>query len=1118
MSAQTRSGMPPLLDNGTIAALKDALFGLMREEMERFWQEKSNSQNVDPNGGVMLRQNNGEQRTMQFSRLAKVEFPKFDGADVRGWMFRCEEFFAIEQTADEGKIGLISIHLYDIALMWHRQYVRFMGNTLTWQMYRDVILKRFGLAYDGPLAEIKKLKQTGSVQQHIDAYDRLLCRVELQDEQAMSFFIAGLQSEIELVVRMFKPTGLAELHGLCKLQESQLNVVKQKGKMPLLPTPKYSYPSMITSLKPLALPAPNANWRNKQPTASSSPYRKQLTQKKIEDKRSKGLCFYCDQKYFPRHKCSGQVFLLEVIVDNKDQEGNSIELEECLEEEIVWEQEPVGEGIVNPQISLNAITGVYNYQTMRVMGYVKKSELHILVDSGSTHNFLNTKMARQLACNTKHTCPLQVSISGGRNLVSTTMCIDFTWSLQGESFTAPVMILPLGGCDMVLGIQWLSTLGDICCNFHQLKMSFKYNGKHMTLRGTNKSTMYWMIGKQSTRIQCNEMTLCVYPSAMLHVLNVDSSSKENKDAIELMVKEILDAEVIRHSQSSFASPIVMVKKKDGSWRMCIDYRQLNKHTIKDKFPIPIIEELIDELHGSVIFLKLDLTFGYHQIRMYEDDIAKTAFKTHDGHYEFLVIPFGLTNAPSKFQSLMNEVFRQFLRKFTLVFFDDILVYSPTEASHEEHLRTVLHTMRNHKLYAKKSKCVFGSNHVEYLGHIISDKGVATDPDKIEVMKNWTIPKSLKQLRGFLGLTGYYRRYKKGIENVVADALSRLSNSGEFLQMVATNLTTDVYQRIVEGWSTDDKLREIVQKLQSSNGTVKHYQWSAQQLLRKGKLKMRKEVKEWARTCTVCQRFKPELVPYPGLLQPLPIPKKVWTYISMDFVDGLPMSKAITVAQAFLDNVYKLHGLSKVIVSDKDIVFLTHPAHVTYTAGDSVNDSVDRSLMVREAAIQLLKFHLQRAQDRMKTMTDKKRTERVFGITDLVLLKLQPYRQSTLRQHKHHKLAPKYYGPFKIVAKVGEVAYKLELPADSQIHPVFHVSQLKKFRGTVSQVSSVLPHCDSNGVIAIEPIAVLDRRMAKRGNVAAVYVLIQWTNEGVDDATWELYDDIAVRFLTFDLNA
>ncbi|GKA55268.1 gypsy/ty3 retroelement polyprotein [Tanacetum coccineum] len=691
MPAQTRSGISPVLEDSNMTAMRESLLVSMREEMERFWQAKSNSQNENSNGGMMQRQNNGDQRTMQFSRLAKVEFPKFGGEDVRGWMFRCEQFFAIEQTADEGKISLISIHLYDIALMWHRQYVRFMGNTLTWPMYRDAILKRFGLAYDDPLAEIKKLKQTGSVQQYIDAYDKLLCRVELQDEQAMSFFIAGLQSEIELAVRMFKPTSLAELYGLCKLQESQLNVGKQKGKMPLLPTPRYTYPNpnVINSPKPLALPAPNASWRNKSTNQNSGPYRKQLTQREMEDKRSKGLCFYCDQRYFPGHKCSGQVFLLEVIVGNEEPNREQ-EIEECLGEEIVWEKEPVNEEIVSPQISLNALNGINNYQTMRVNGWVGKHELHILVDCGSTHNFLDAQVAKQLGCHTRQTCPLQIAIPGGRSLESTTICPDFTWTLQGETFTTTVMILPLGGCEMVLGIQWLATLGDINCNFQDLKMSFRYKGKQMTLRGTNKSVMMWMNAKQAAKIQFNQMSLCVYPSALLHMVNASQNSVERatewdsllsefedvfsiptslppnrthdhkiplktgtqpinvrpyrhpptqKDAIEVMVKELLDAGVIRHSQSSFAAPIVMVKKKDGSWRMCIDYRQLNKQTIKDKFPIPIIEELIDELHGSVIFSKLDLRSGYHQIRMFEDDIAKTAFKTHEGHYEFMVVTF-----------------------------------------------------------------------------------------------------------------------------------------------------------------------------------------------------------------------------------------------------------------------------------------------------------------------------------------------------------------------------------------------------------------------------------------------------------------------------------------------
>ncbi|GJT48767.1 retrovirus-related pol polyprotein from transposon 17.6 [Tanacetum coccineum] len=162
--------------------------------------------------------------------------------------------------------------------------------------------------------------------------------------------------------------------------------------------------------------------------------------------------------------------------------------------------------------------------------------------------------------------------------------------------------------------------------------------------------------------------------------------------------------------------------------MCVDYTQLNKQTIKDKFPILIIEELIDELHGSKLFTKLDLRSGYDQIKMNEEDIAKTAFRTHEGHYEFLVTPFGLTNAPSTFQSMMNE----------------------TIEDHVMHLEAVLETMRQNRLYTKRSKCVFGTNKVEYLRHVISAMGVATDPDKVKAMINWHVPNNIKQLRGFLG--------------------------------------------------------------------------------------------------------------------------------------------------------------------------------------------------------------------------------------------------------------------------------------------------------------------------------------------------------------------------------
>ncbi|GJT75290.1 putative nucleotidyltransferase, ribonuclease H [Tanacetum coccineum] len=231
------------------------------------------------------------------------------------------------------------------------------------------------------------------------------------------------------------------------------------------------------------------------------------------------------------------------------------------------------------------------------------------------------------------------------------------------------------------------------------------------------------------------------------------------------LKELHDKGFIRPSSSPWGASVLFVKKKDGSFRMCIDYRELNKLTIKNHYPLSRIDDLFDQLQGSRYLSKIDLGSGYHQMRVHEDDIPKTAFRSRYGHFEFTVMPFELTNALAVFMDLMNRVCRPSLDKFVIVFIEDILIYSKTKQEHEMHLRLILDLLKKEKLYAKFSKCEFWLQEVQFLRHVLNSNDIYVDPGKIEVVKNWEAPKSPTEVLSFLGLAGYYQRFIMNISKI-----------------------------------------------------------------------------------------------------------------------------------------------------------------------------------------------------------------------------------------------------------------------------------------------------------------------------------------------------------------
>ncbi|XP_056690204.1 uncharacterized protein [Spinacia oleracea] len=1000
-------------------------------------------------------------------------------------------------------------------------------------------------------------------------FDVLNTHHGLPEEFVLESFIGGLNPTVKPLVRAFKPTTIAEAVEFARLQEEQIVAFTQRP----YTTKHIPYSQKAIQAVPVNTNKPfNSGLPALLPTPSTKPTSSQLT------------------KFNPREP---QLFTVEISSSNEDKDSTESEDEG---------DELDSTGVAEPILSLNALSGNQNFQTMRVTGTRNNKMFHVLVDSGSTHNFLGLELAKKLGCEIE-------SIPS-----------------QGKTFTADMMLIVLGGCDMVLGVQWLATLGPICWDFKALLMEFTIDGGQFVLKVRDVSFMSLhkaefqqpssdeleTLKYKHSDIFADPIELPPHRGVFDHTIPLEPNARpvnirpyryplKKRDVIEQLVQDMLERGVIQNSASPFASPVVLVGKKDGTWRLCVDYRELNNRTIKNKFPIPVIDELIDELVGAAVFSKLDLRAG---------------------------------------------VFKPLLRKCVLVFFDDILVYSRDKEQHWGHLARVFELMRMHHMYAKASKCSFAIHKLEYLGHFISANGIETDPNKIAAVESWPVPKSVKELRFFLGLAGYYRKFvmhysliRKPLTDLLKKGAFSWSDEAQtaFLSLKKALITAPVlavpdfakpfivetnasntgigavlmqenqpiafisralgpkWQRLsvyekellaivfaVQKWEqyllsshftirTDQRsLKWLLQQkvstpfqqfwlsklmgfdydIQYKSGkenlaadalsrvpgaSILWYTIQDEMLRKKGKLVLgpnmglTTDVRRFVRQCTQCQSAKYDAAASPGKYVIFVVVDRLSKY--SHFMALSHPYTAIQVAQVYLDHVFKLHGWPRSIVSDRDPVFLSQfwkglfSLHGTeFKLSSSYHPETDGQTKVVNRCLEtylrcmcsdqpkewsawlpldewwynthfhssthLTPYEIVYGQPPLYIflifLSDKQRSDRTFVIGDWVWLKLQPYRQTTVQHRHNQKLSPKYYGPFQVAAIIGKVAYKLKLSNSAQIHNVFHVSQLKKFHGTLP-LATHIPHWlhgQQSSELPI-PIAVLDKRIVKFQNHAQV---------------------------------